>query len=349
MSVSDSQLLRYLSHGDHKVRSAALESLATSYSNEAGLVPTIFAGWDRYQIAAAYPEFPLVMHLPIQGQDVGECVQRAGAMVEGRKLTDRVCRCAGKLIESVSIAEPSFFAEHLASIDAFRISLSEMAARIEAMSRASHSLIADLDDGNDRDAYIALESLFFRKQADELLRQGFDDMDGATSRSQLSQATLSLATRTALSGFEKPLLKLIEHQDVSVADAATIGLARCRNAMTQTMIADGFAGYSRSAQLRAVEVIRRGRFAKSAELLHYLLPLGVDFAVQDSIRIAEVLLFDFHTLEDWLEAYLLADERSLSRIAPALALVEPLALEVVPDDWERIQKLMLTRMSKDID
>ncbi len=351
MALSDELLIRWLSHGDAKVRNVALEILTGSFSQDTSILPTVFANWDRFGVAAAYPEFQLVSFLPIQEPLVSECLSRAATMIEGRKLTDRVCRCAGKLIESVSVHPPAFFHSHLASIRSihasskifFRVSLDGLQVRSDALLRPTHSLLADLNDGNENDVAVALECLYYRHEADSLIGRGLREAATDGQRSSLANATMALATRTPLRSFESQLLGLIEHRDLTVSDAATIGLARCRDPKTQSLIADAFPKLSRLAQLRAIEVVRRGRFPKSSELLRYLLPHGVDFSVQDAIRIAEVMIFDFESLEDWLEAYLLAEEQSLSRIASSLALVEPLGQEVAPDELDRILKLVESR------
>jgi hypothetical protein len=351
MAISDDLLIRWLSHGDAKVRNVALEILTGSFSQDASIVPTIFKNWDRFGVDAAYPEFQLVSYLPIQEPQVAECLHRAAAMIEGRKLTDRVCRCAGKLLESVSVHPPEYFKSHLPFIRIlhasskifFRVALDWLQVRSDALHRPTHSLLADLNDGNDNDVAIALECLYYRHEADSLIRRGLHEAATESQRSSLANATMALATRLPLESFESQLLGLIEHRDLTVSDAATIGLARCRDPKTPSLIAEAFPKLSRLAQLRAIEVVRRGRFPKSSELLRYLLPHGVDFSVQDAIRIAEVMVFDFEALEDWLEAYLLADEQSLSRISSSLALVEPLGQEIVPDELNRILKLVESR------
>ncbi len=351
MAVSDAQLIRWLSHGDAKVRNVALELLTGSFAQDPSIVLAIFENWDRFGVATAYPEFPLVSYLPIQEQQVSECLDRAAKMIDGRKLTDRVCRCAGKLLESVSVHAPQFFQSHLPAIGTlhasskifFRVSLEGLHVRCQALDRPTHSLLADLTDGTENDVAIALECLYYRQEADSLLHRGLTEAASEDQRTSLVSATMSLATRVPLKSYEPHLLKLIGHRDITISDAATIGLARCRDPKTQSMIAEAFPKLSRLAQLRAIEVIRRGRFPKSSELLRYLLPHGVDFSVQDAIRIAEVMLFDFESLEEWLEAYLLADEQSLGRIASSMALVEPLGHEVVPDEMARILKLVESR------
>jgi hypothetical protein len=145
------------------------------------------------------------------------------------------------------------------------------------------------------------------------------------------------------------LLQLLESNNANVADLASIALVRCRSQRTQTLIADRFAAMGRSGQLRCVDIIRRTRLPQAAKLLHYLLPQGRDFLVQDSIRIAEVLLFDFDTLEEWLEAMLLADDRSLQRVAYALPLAHPLSRLFAPDQWSRVRYLIQTRMGDEFE
>ncbi len=192
-------------------------------------------------------------------------------------------------------------------------------------------------------AATALECLFLRGEADAAIERYLTNLQSEESRSPRDSAVLNLGQRYGLVGREAQLVPLLNNKNGSIADAATIGLCRLRSEETQRLIAERFSQMGRLGQLRAVEIVRRSRLPKSSELLRYLLPLGVDFAVQDATRIAEVLLFDFACLEDWLEAFLLADAPSLKRVAFALSLVEPLGLESVPEELPRIRELIQSR------
>ncbi len=134
MTVSDSQLVELLLNKSVEVRSAALELLTSSYSNDTSILPAIFSAWDEFGADQAFPEFPLIGHLPIGEATIVEALSRAQSMSSGRKLTDRACRCAGKMLEAISIASPSLFTTHMEAIEAlkesskifFRVSLQSM-------------------------------------------------------------------------------------------------------------------------------------------------------------------------------------------------------------------------------
>lgn len=357
MAVTDEQLIGWLVHPDRLVRSASLELLTSSYVSHPGILPAIFTAWDRWGAEEAFPDFPLVSHLPIRSEMVPECLSRAESMSQGRKLTDRVCRCAGKLIEALSVCDADVLEAHLESIEHlkqsskvfFRVPIASMKERVAASHRSSSSLSIDFEDGQPTDIAIALEVLMQRGEARPWLVRGFEEWSEQSDPSPLARALLELASRHPLTGFESELLELSQSDLVAIADQASIALVRCRSARTLTLIADQFAHMGRAGQLRSIDIIRRTRLDRSSNLLHYLLPLGREFIVQDAIRIAEILLFDFDAVEEWLEAFLLADDASLKRTLYAIPVVYPLALEKVSSEWPRIRHLIQSRVGSQIE
>lgn len=357
MAVSDEQLIEWMAHPDGRVRAASLELITNSYAVSPRILPAIFAAWDQWGPEIAFPDFPLVSHIPIQADRVPECLQRADAMSAGRKLTDRTCRCAGKLVEALSVCDASVFQSHLDEIDRlkqaskvfFRVPILSMRERVAALHRSTSSLALDFEDGQPADVAIALECLMQRGDAIPWLERGFAEWKDDGAPSTLALAVLELASRHAILGYEEPLLGLLQSDHASIADQASIALVRGRAPRTLTLIAEGFSKMGRLGQLRCIDIIRRVRLAKSSNLLRYLLPLGREFVVQDAARIAEVMLFDFDALEEWLEAFLLADDASLKRIAFAIPLAYPIALATVPAEWPRIRHLVHSRLGDDID
>ena len=352
MAVTDEQLRGWLVHPDPLVRSASLELLTNSYVSHPGILPAIFSAWDHWGAEQAYPDFPLVSHLPIRSELVPECLARAESMSRGRKLTDRECRCAGKLIEALSVCNAAVFESHLDAMEQlkhsskvfFRVPITSMRERVAALHRSTSSLQLDFEDGQPSDIAIALEALLDRDQAGPWIERGLADWDEPSDPSPLALAVLELASRHPVHGFENQLLNLSDSDRSSIADMASIALIRSRSPRTLSLIAERFADMNRNGQLRSVDIIRRTRLEASSNLLRYLLPLGQEFIVQDAIRIAEILLFDFDALEEWLEAFLLADEISLQRIVFALPIAYPLALEKVAPEWPRIRHLILSRL-----
>jgi hypothetical protein len=97
MAVSDKQLIQWLGHADPRVRSAALDLLSNSYASDPSILSSIIAAWDLYGCESAFYDFPLISHLAISSDQMPLVLARAQEMSHGRKITDRVCRCAGKL------------------------------------------------------------------------------------------------------------------------------------------------------------------------------------------------------------------------------------------------------------
>lgn len=354
MAVTDNQLISWLQHEKPRIRGAALDLLTGSYSYEEAILPAIFAGWDRFEPENAYHDFPLVSHLPIPMESVEECLRRARVMSDGRKITDRQCRCAGKLIEALSVSHAPLFAAHLDEIESlkqsskiyFRVSIESMRARAEALRRETKSLELDFEDGRPPDMAVALECLLHRGEAGRWIERGFQGIEEDGTLSPLASVVLDFMSRHMVPGFEQELIPLVDRHDAFAADAASIALMRYRNTTVQQLIADAFPKLSRSGQLRCIDIIRRARLPKSSELLRFLMPFGVDLLVQDSVRVAEVMMFDFNWLEEWLEAYLLMEDRSLQRVHFLMPLAEAVALQEKPEDWPRIRELVASRLGE---
>jgi len=359
MTLSDSTLIGLLNHESVDVRSAALELLSSSFSTDTRWLPQIFAAWDRYSPNDAFPEFPLLTHFAVPSDLVGECISRASQMVEGRGLTDRTCRCAGKLIEGVSITAPVTFANHISEIRElkklskifFRVNDQKMQARCNWIDREFPDLAETLADnpGSLGNLYEVLESQFLQGRIDELLKSSFMALQkGGQERSAelVCLACLELATRYRMVGQEPWLADLVDHQEPTVADAAAIGLARCRTDTTLSLIADRFADYSKPGQLRSIDVLRRGRIPKTSELLRFLRAHCQGTQVQNALRASEVLQFDFTSLEDWLEALLVVDDSFFGCLKSQLAVIGPLSDSLSPSDKSRTLHLLKTRIKE---
>ena len=359
MALNDSTLIGLLTHESVGVRSASLDLLSSSFSTDTRWLPQIFAAWDRFSANDAFPEFPLLTHFAIPSEFVGECISRANQMVAGRGITDRVCRCAGKLIEGISIAAPVTFANHISAIRElkkqskifFRVNDQRMQARCEWIDREFPDLADTLEThpGSVGNLYEVLESQFLQGRIDELLKTSFTALNqGGQERSaqQVSMVCLELATRYRMVGYEPWLADLVDHQDPTVADAAAIGLARCRTDTTLTLIADRFADYSKSGQLRSIDVLRRGRLPKTSELLRFLRAHGQGSQVQNALRASEVLQFDFTSLEDWLEALLVVDDSLFVQLRSQLAVIDPISDSLSQSDKSRTLHLLKTRFKE---
>lgn len=353
MAVSDKQLIQWLGHTDLRVRSASLDLLSNSYASDPSILSSIIAAWDHYGCESAFYDFPLISHLAISSDQMPVVLARAQEMSRGRKITDRVCRCAGKLGEAISVERASGFAPYLKEIQTlketskifFRVPIPNMEQRAAALAREPSSLELDFEDGAPSDIAIALESLWERGLANRWIREGIESWE-EPQPSALGLSALELVSRHAIRGYEEQLLTLVDRQEATVADLATISLVRGRNPLTQSLIAERFQGMGKPGQLRSLDIIRRMRLEQSSKLIRFLLPQGSDGVVQNSARIAEVLLFDFEFLEEWLEAFLLIEETSVQRVVYSIPIAYPLALEETPGDWSRIKHLLLMRLGR---
>jgi len=353
MAVSDKQLIQWLGHTDLRVRSASLDLLSNSYASDPSILSAIIAAWDHFGCESAFDDFPLISHLAISPDQMPLVLARAQEMSHGRKITDRVCRCAGKLGEAISVERASGFAPYLKDIQTlketskvfFRVPILNMEQRAAALSREPSSLELDFEDGSPGDIAIALESLWERGLANRWIREGIESWE-EPQPSALGLSALELVSRHAIRGYEELLLTLVDRQEATVADLATISLVRGRNPLTQSLIAERFQGMGKPGQLRSLDIVRRMRLEQSSKLIRFLLPQGSDGVVQNSARIAEVLLFDFEFLEEWLEAFLLIEETSVQRVVYSIPIAHPLALEEKPGDWSRIKHLLLMRLGR---
>jgi hypothetical protein len=359
MALVDSTLIGLLTHDAVTVRSAALELLSSSFSNDQRWLPQVLAAWDLYGPSEAFPEFPLLTHFAIPPDLVGECIERASEMATGRGLTDRVCRCAGKLVEAISVSAPVTFQQHVPAIRKlkqiskifFRISDQKMQARCEWIDREFADLAETLAENPSSivNLYDVLESQFLQGRIDDILKANFagllsGDQDRTTQHVALT--CLELATRYRMIGYEAYFVELIDHQDPTIADAASIGLARCRTDTTLPLIADRFADYSKSGQLRSIDVLRRGRIPKTSELLRFLRAYAHGSQVQNALRASEILQFDFTSLEDWLEALLVVDDSLFAQLKSQLAVINPLSDSLSNSDKARTLHLLKTRFKE---
>jgi hypothetical protein len=357
MTLTDAKLIQFLVDDSTAVRTAAMELLSGSCSTDQRWLPAVFAAWDRFGPAEAFPEFPLLSHIAIPAEFVGESIARAEDMVTGRAITDRVCRCAGKLIEAISVSAPTIFADHLDALSRlkqkskifFRINEQHMRARCKWIVPVEGDLTSLLEDESlvDRDLYGVLEGQFLQGSLDPVLKNAFDALlqsDWNIASRTLAETCLGLASRYRMIGFESYLIELIDHPESSIADVAAIGLARCRTATVLSIVASQFSHLTKSGQLRAIDILRRGRLPKTVELLRFLQGAHPGADAFSALKLAEILQFDFSELEDWLEAVLTLDDQTFARFKSQLAVAIPLAQELEPSDRDRTVKLLNSRL-----
>ena len=357
MALRDLKLIDWLANESVMVRTAALEMLSNGYSTDQRFCEAVFGAWDKYTIHEAFPEFPLINHLEIPKELMSETLRRAGDMSAGRPLTDRACRCAGKLLEAVSVSSPLLFQDHLEQIAElkhsskifFRVDLERLKFRVSLVDSLTDESIVDWFTADTQPTlkhgyYPFLESQYLKGRAEQSLQIAFEQIKSGDRKPHVLESALELATRYRLVGYEGVFADGIDDENTSIADSCAVALSRCRNDNVLSVIADRFPDYSRSGQLRSIDVLRRSRLPKTSELLRFLRAHAQGSQVQNALRIAEVLQFDFSDLENWLEAILVVDDTSLMRIASLLCLVGPLSEELSDDDKRRMLHLVRTRL-----
>lgn len=152
-AFNNDDLIQLLTDAEGPCRMSALEFLSEGYASGQGILTRVFAAWDQWGIAQAFPEFPILSHLPIAAQHVAECCQRATQMAAGRKLTDPLTRCAGKLLEQVVGMTAGDLLPHLeAIVDVastskifFRVNTQGLQQRLALLDLTADSLAARLD------------------------------------------------------------------------------------------------------------------------------------------------------------------------------------------------------------
>ncbi len=361
MEVNDEQLLSLLSHPEHRVRSAALECLAASFCESTQLLDEVFDAWDAFGAVAAYPEFPMLSHIPVDKEHADESLLRASAMCRERKLVDPVCRCAGKLIEAYSIAPPTAYAGllhrfenlHRESKIFFRVDVESMRKRLKTHEQSTADLMANVEASYQLEALEVdqsklrhcIDELNDRNEAESIWETAFEAIEGDHEISvAVLDACLQLLSRRRVHGMEEHLVRLLDHADSKISDAAVLGLARARTMIALDAISAEFERLNAMAQLRAVLAIQRMRFPGVSSRIRWLKESARDGAVIEALKIAELLQFDFDAVEDWLEALLTIDDRSLRRVEQRLHLAIPLADQLEPSDRSRFMKLFRSRL-----
>ncbi len=367
MEITDSQLIKYLTHAEVRVRSASLESLAASFCSDPLMLRAIFDAWDQFEPATAFPELPILTHLPVHESLADESLLRASAMVRGRKIVDPVCRSAGKLIEAYSVACPENYARFLPRFESlkreskifFRVDIEGMQLRASMAERTDDALRTILGEissergeqssmtpSSGANVRCALDELHARGQADnfwsvvitELEEKNNDFTPGA-------EVGLEVLSRRSVGGYEDRLVRLLDHGDAKVADAVAISLARSRSQNVLDAISREYLGLETAGKLRAAVVLQRLRLPGVASRIRLLKESARDDRpVSEALLIAEILQFDFEAVEDWLEALLVIDDRSLHRIEQRLHIALPLATQLPVEDQPRFMKLFRSRL-----
>ncbi|MEM7474093.1 MAG: hypothetical protein AAF483_03815 [Planctomycetota bacterium] len=95
------RLLDLLESESPRWRTVSLNILCEGYCDSSLVAERVVAGWERWDAATAFPEFPMLSYLPMDGAQVEFYCELAQRMSADRKLTDPSTRCAGKLMEQM--------------------------------------------------------------------------------------------------------------------------------------------------------------------------------------------------------------------------------------------------------
>ncbi|QDV28064.1 hypothetical protein [Aureliella helgolandensis] len=146
-------LIELLASPDEVLRDIALSTLCESYAADDAILENVLAGWKEWGPNSAFPDFPMLSYLPIAGTRVDEVCQLAVHMSQGKPLTDKSTRCAGKLVEQVVRLPASELAPHLERLQHtvaqskifFRVSMANLLTRLELATLPADSLAELLD------------------------------------------------------------------------------------------------------------------------------------------------------------------------------------------------------------
>ena len=340
--MNDQQLIDLLTHDSVRYRSAALELLASSYCNAPTMLGAILEGWDRFGIGDAYPEFAQVAHLPVHHQFMATVLERSFRMVEGRKLVDPICRCAGKIVEALVLLPAEQLSEFLPEIERlkatskifFRIELNDLKRRIALTELSDEELKEQLEpvwNGNgdvqiQADAVHALEILHGRGAAEEVIRRCLSPSEQwERDAGQRLSIALQVASRHAFLGFEDMLAPHIQHVQATVAATACIALARCRSRDAVFAIVERFAHESPTTQLRMADVLGRLRVPGASVRIQELREACKDPKICDALNLAQILHFDFGQIDNWMEALFVVSDSVLKRYRHLVELALPLS------------------------
>lgn len=311
-------LIRLLASDEATVRTLALNFLSEGYAQEPDVLANVFTGWDRRGVDVAFPEFPLLSHVPIPTTAVLECCQRAAAIVPNRKLTDRQTRCAGKLMEQVvrlPAADLRPFQSqivetiHLSKIF-FRVDPAILKNRIAMLEQTSDQLaerlesaIATLAQQPDSDTAMhqslaALETLRFHHPTylDMIAAIAHSPPDSGVQAASFQVAMQSLI-QFAQPGAEEALAKLLIDARESIHCNAVEGLVRIGSPLAAAHLIASFDQADAGAQRWIARGLQRVRGIGLTEEVARLRSATQDPTLWGMLLVAEVRQFDSTSLE----------------------------------------------------
>ncbi|MEO8269640.1 MAG: hypothetical protein ABI557_07970 [Aureliella sp.] len=310
-------LIRLLADDESSFRMLALHFLSEGYAQDATILPGVLAGWDRWGVELAFPELPMLSHVPIPAGIVAECCRRAADMVPGKKLTDTRTRCAGKLLEQVVCLPATELQPHQAQIANtasaskifFRVDPRVLALRIAMLDLGSDELAQRLDSAIEallhqsnnaaafNDGLAALEALRFQHpqylDVSAAITQAPPN-DGAQAISfQLSMHSL---IQFAQAGAEVALAKHLVDPREAIHSNAMEALVRIGSPLAAAHLILQFEQADEGAQRWIARGLQRVRADGLAEEVTRLRDITEEPALRLMLLVAEIRQFDSASL-----------------------------------------------------
>lgn len=241
-SHRNEDLMALLSDERSDLRMLSLHLLGEAYAASPEILERIFAAWDKWGPEQAYPEFPMLSHVPIAGDAIRESCDRAKDMVRGRKLTETVCRCAGKLIEQLVRLSPTELAPYRSLIEEtvalskifFRVDLADLRDRLELMGAAPDQLAGLLDKTIARLAEQAEDPVALRRGLIVLETLRREHPDYLDLRNVLAAGKQSSPHTTA--SFQLTLKSLIQFEQTGLEDSLAAYLPSSEEALCSSVV-----------------------------------------------------------------------------------------------------------------
>ena len=311
-------LVRLLADDESSFRMLALHFLSEGYAQDARILPNVLAGWDRWGVELAFPELPLLSHVPIPATMLVDCCQRAADIVPGKKLTDTRTRCAGKLLEQVVCLPASELRPYQALIAEtasaskifFRVDTLALAQRIAMLELDSDGLAQRLDSAIEtlshqsdntaafHDGLAALEALRFKHPETIDMSAAIAQSPPADGLQAISfQLSMHSLIQFAQAGAEVALAKHLADSRESIHSNAVEALVRIGSPLTAAHLIWQFEVADEGAQRWIARGLQRVRADGLAEEVARLRNATQEPALWLMLLVAEVRQFDSASLQ----------------------------------------------------
>ncbi len=296
----------------------ALEFLSEGYAPSHVILPQVFAAWDSYGVAQAFPDFAILSHLPIVPTSIAECCDRAQQMAAHRKITDPVARCAGKLLEQVICVAAGELRPHFEAIAQvattskifFRVDTRSLKHRLDLYELEADTLAVRLDSAietlsrqpNDtsafRDGLQAMEALRFRhpNYIDMNTAIANTPSDDDSPRSISFKLSLGSLMQFEQIGVEASLARHLVDQRESIYVNTVEALVRIGSPLAAAHLLSQFNSAQPNAQRWIARGLQRIRATGLAAEIAHLRARVLDPALWLMLLVAEIRQFEEQSL-----------------------------------------------------